>query len=239
MRESLLNINLLELRAVHLALSNFRSQLAGKDVLVLTDNTTAKAHINRLGGTRSRSLMAEALQLGLWAEEHLNSIKADHISGSANIQADGLSWNLVDHGEWSIPPDLFLEIMARLGTPLVDLFASLTNHQVPRYFSRYPEPGAKSTNALHSPWPAGLLYAFLPITLVIPRVIRKLLEARTELILLAPSWPWRPWYADLMSLSVAPPWCLPDSRVALTQGSLHHPDPTWLRLTAWRLSSSS
>ncbi|XP_060547192.1 uncharacterized protein LOC117673540 [Pantherophis guttatus] len=146
-RESLLNINLLELRAVRLTLSHFRYQVAGKDVLVLMDNTTAKAHINRLGGTRSRSLMAEALQLGLWAEEHLNSIKADHISGSANIQADALSRNLMDHREWSIPPDLFLEISARFGTPLVDLFASSANHQVPRYFSRYPEPRAETLSA--------------------------------------------------------------------------------------------
>ena len=36
----------------------------------------------------------------------------------------------------------------------VDLFASRNNHQVPRYFSRKPEPSALGTNALEHSWSA-------------------------------------------------------------------------------------
>lgn len=93
--------------------------------------------------------------------------------------------------------------MARFGTPSVDLFASGDNHQLPRFFIRFPTPGAEAVDALRSPWPPGLLlYAFPPLPLI-PRVIRKLLEEQTELILLAPHWPRCLWFADLMSLSMA------------------------------------
>lgn len=153
-----------------------------------------------------------------------------------NSQADALSCHQLDHAEWSLPAHLFLEITSHFGHPLVDLFASATNHQVPRSFSR--DPGAEAIDALRSPWPSGLLYAFPPFPLI-SRVLKKLLEEKAELILLAPRWPRRNWYADLVSLSVARPWNIPDDLIALTQGALSHPDPTWYHLTAWRLSGAS
>lgn len=82
------NINWLELQAAHLALQSFTDLVSGKDILVLTDNVAAKAHINCQGGTRFLSLMQVAEQLILWAESHLASIWVDHILGVANIQAD-------------------------------------------------------------------------------------------------------------------------------------------------------
>ncbi|XP_039217701.1 uncharacterized protein LOC120316322 [Crotalus tigris] len=57
------NINWLELRAIHLALRHLCKRVARQHMLVLTDNM-AKAHMNRQGGTWSRSLMAEAQLLG-------------------------------------------------------------------------------------------------------------------------------------------------------------------------------
>ncbi|XP_060546629.1 uncharacterized protein LOC132711500 [Pantherophis guttatus] len=157
------SINFLELRAIFLALRHFLPLLQGKHVLVLTDNVSAKAHVNRQGGTRSRSLFHESLQLGLWAETHLASLTASHISGKSNVQADSLSRNWVDHSEWQLHPDLFLDLSHRFGLPEVDLFASHSNHQVPRFLSRFPSPGTEAVDALRSPWPWGvLLYAFPP-----------------------------------------------------------------------------
>ncbi|XP_060542717.1 ligand-dependent nuclear receptor corepressor-like protein isoform X6 [Pantherophis guttatus] len=237
-QEAHLSINLLELRDIRLALLHFQDLVEGRHILVLTDNTTAKAHVNRLGGTRSRSLMDEAHLLGVWAEEHLASITADYILGSDNIQADSLSRSQVDQGEWSISQDLFQDIVSRFGCPVLDLFASRTNHRLPRYFSRFLDLQAEATDALRSPWPSGLLYAFPPLPMI-PRVIRKLLEERAQLLLVATFWPVRPWFVDLMNLSVAPPRQIPVSKVILSQGHLIHPDPGWLRLTVWRLSGSS
>ncbi|XP_034265608.1 uncharacterized protein LOC117661164 [Pantherophis guttatus] len=133
--------------------------------------------------------------------------------------------------EWSLDPLLFQDIVHRFGLPAVDLFASESNHQLPRFYTRFPVPGAKAVDALISPWPCGLLlYAFPPLPLI-SRVIRKLLQEQAELILLAPFWPRQPWFADLMALSVAPHWQIPADKISLWQSRLAHPDPQWLRLT--------
>lgn len=231
-------MSLLELRAIRLALLHFSHALSGRHVLVLTDNISAKAHVNREGGTRSHPLMLETEKLFRWAERHLLSIKADHTSGVANVCADWLSREQIDPAKWQLHPRIFREIASRFGAPVLDLFATYRNAQLPHFISRFPHPLAEDYNALRCRWPQGLLYAFLPIPLI-PRVIRKLLVERAKLILVAPNWPRRPWFADLMELSVVPPWVIPPDQVSLCQGVICYPEPQWLRLTAWHLRGFS
>lgn len=83
--EKLNSINFLELQVIRLALYHFRPTLEGCHILVLMDNTLAKAHINREGGTRSQTLMVKLARLFSWAEQYLLLIRADHISGIANV----------------------------------------------------------------------------------------------------------------------------------------------------------
>lgn len=131
------SINWLELRAIFLALQAFRHLVARSHDLVLTDNISAKAHVNHQGGTRSRSLMLEAKRLCLWTEHHLISVKVEHILGDVNVQADWLSRQLIDHSEWRLQPLLFQTMVGQFGTPAVDLFASPQNAQLPRFFSHF------------------------------------------------------------------------------------------------------
>lgn len=164
-QEQTLNINVLELWAVYLALLSFQHHVLDLDVLVLMDNVSAKAYVNWLGGTRSRALMHETLHLGLWAEAHLTSLRAERISGAANVLADSLSQSPIDQAEWSLHPLLFKELVDRFGSPSVDLFASKSNHRLPCFFTCFPSPGAEVVDALRSPWHTGLLlYAFPPTT---------------------------------------------------------------------------
>lgn len=97
--EKLNSINFVELWAICLALHHFRPALEGRHILVLTDNTSAKGHVNREGGTRSQTLMFESDRLFSWAERSLLSIWADYISGVANVQADWLSRKRIDPAE--------------------------------------------------------------------------------------------------------------------------------------------
>uniref|UniRef100_A0A2D4KIK5 Reverse transcriptase RNase H-like domain-containing protein n=1 Tax=Micrurus paraensis TaxID=1970185 RepID=A0A2D4KIK5_9SAUR len=169
-----------------------------------------------------------------WVERHVASIRAEHISGDTNTKADWLSRAVIDQGEWQMHPHIFQEIVHRFGTPQVDLFATPQNSQLPRFYSRYNTPGAEGVNALRGRWPQELLYAFPPLPLI-PQVIRKLIEEQAEVVLLTPFWPRRQWFADLRELSVAAPWRIPEDRIQLLQGPIQHPDPQWLKLTAWRL----
>ncbi|XP_070613470.1 uncharacterized protein [Erythrolamprus reginae] len=232
------NINRLELRAVFKALQSFSDMVEGQHVLILTDNVATRAHVNHQGGTRSDRLMQEAHKLMSWAERHLASIRAEHISGIENTQADWLSRTTIDPGEWTLNPEAFQLIVQRYGVPVADLFATQHNRQLPRFFSRFPTPEAEQVNALLSPWPKGLLYAFPPVCLL-HRVVAKIISEEADILLVAPYWPRRPWFANLMGLSILPPWRIPLQRLVLTQGSIVHPDPQWWKLAVWRLKGTA
>lgn len=163
--------------------------------------------------------MLEAEKLLSWAERHTLSIKADHISGLTNVRADWLSRENLDPEEWRLHSLIFLEITQIFGHPLVDLFATVQNTQLPRFYSRFPNAGAEGCDALRCLWPP----AFPPLPLI-PKVIRKLLKERVEILLVAPLWLRRAWYADLVSLSISQPWTIPQHKIALSQGVIAHPE---------------
>ena len=72
------------------------------------------------------------------------------------------------------------------GPPTIDLFANKFNTQLPRYFSPCPDMHAVSVDALLSPWPREVCYAFPPITLLQQVCVKLLQERPTTLLLVAP-----------------------------------------------------
>ncbi|XP_061466244.1 pleckstrin homology domain-containing family A member 7 isoform X3 [Rhineura floridana] len=229
------SINWLELKAVHLALCHFQSLFPLHHVLIRTDNMCVKSHLNRQGGTRSRPLQDLASLIFVWAEQHLQSLKAEHLRGIWNVTADWLSRQQVFPGEWKLHPAIFHRLQCRFGALSVDLFASSRNCRLPRYFARYLDSTAEAVDALTTPWPDGLLYAFPPIPLL-AKTLRKARTERAQLVLVAPFWPRRPWFSDLLAMSMVDPWTLPVRPDLLSQGPVLHQDPTWFNLTAWRLN---
>lgn len=183
----------------------------------------AKAHVNRQGDSCSRVLMREGTELGHWAEVHLLSLQAEHISGISNTHADWLNRITLDSAEWQLLPEIFLQIKTIFECPQVDLFASPTNTQLLHFFTRYWTPGAMGTDAFCCQWSPALLYAFLPIPLI-SRVLRRILQEGADVIFIAPYWPQRSWFADLLSLSWTPLRIAPD-QVSLHQGAFYHPNP--------------
>lgn len=230
--ESCLQINLLELRAIFLALSHWSSHLRGHPVRVQTDNTTAVAYLNHQGGTRSSAALREASRTLRWAELHVPALSAVHIPGVDNWAADFLSRETVDPGEWSLHPAVFLQICQRWGVPDVDVFASRLNHKLPVYVSRARDPEALAVDALVLPWTGfDFLYLFPPLPLL-PRVLKRVKAEGTPAVLIAPDWPRRTWYADLVHLLADAPWPLPSRADLLSQGPVFHPSLPQLRLTA-------
>jgi hypothetical protein len=85
------HINLLEMRAVLLALQHFKTLLVSKAVVLATDNTTVVAYLQNQGGTRCHALFLlckEILLLCLLSHIHL---VVRHIPGTFNVLADCLS----------------------------------------------------------------------------------------------------------------------------------------------------
>ena len=97
------------------------------------------------------------------------------------------------------------------------------------------------TDALLQPWDDPQAYAFPPIT-IIRRVLLKLRSSKNcELTLIAPFWPQREWFPDLLELLSDVPITLSGRKDLLRQPHFHrfHLNLPMLQLTAWRLSSDS
>ena len=95
-QESLLHINVLELKATFLAVQAFLKHQSNLSVKLRLDNTTAIAYINNQGGTRSPSLTSLTLELWNWCLQQNILITAEHFPGVLNVQADRDSRTFVD-----------------------------------------------------------------------------------------------------------------------------------------------
>ena len=225
------HINYLELLAVLLALRHFEHFLCGCHVLIRTDNTTTMYYINKQGGLKSRRLHQLARQLILWCDTRLLSIRACHVPGLLNAGADLLSRGPLSYAEWSLHPEVAAQLWDKFGVPEVDLFASMENAKCPLFFSLGGETPL-GLDALAHRWPRTLLYAFPPLSLILPTLNR----VRTQglsLLLIAPAW--GSWRSEITPLLCGQPWRLPLRVDLLTQArrEIFHPRPQALDLWAW------
>lgn len=236
-----LPINWLELEAIRRALWSFKSMLIGQHVLVMCDNKTAVAYINKLGGTRSRRLYNLVRTILLWCQAYKIRVLARHIPGILNVKADMLSRrSQVIGSEWSLNPKVVSIIFQKWGQPHIDLFATRDNYKIPTFVSPFPDPMAWGTDALAMSWAGLWAYAFPPIQLL-PKVLRKIREEQVEIILVSPFWPAKTWTTELLELCLEPPLKLPVLKTLLVQprSSIFHDKPETMCLHAWRLSQKA
>ncbi len=156
-----------------------------------------------------------------------------HIPGQLNRVADALSRQLTFPGEWRLHPETIRLIWSRFGDAQVDLFASPESSHCQLYFSL--TEGPLGTDALAHSWPRALRkYAFSPVSLL-AQTLCKLREDEEQVLLVAPHWPTRTWFPELISLATAPPWRIPPKKDLLFQGlgTIWHPRPDLWNLHVW------
>ena len=235
--EKHLHINLLELKAVFLALQFFKKNCSNNLVLIASDNTSVVSYINKQGGTKSADLCALIWRILTWCHNNKVTLRARHVPGSLNVIADGLTRrNQIQSTEWSLSPQIFKKVSRIWESPQVDLFATSLNKKLPLYVSPIPDPQAWAVDALNIPWENLVAYAFPP-TALLPKVIQKLQSQVCRLILIAPGWPTKPWFWDLVGMSLDIPRQLPPTRTLLKQplNNHYHANLTSLNLHAWYL----
>ena len=237
-QESALHINLLELKAVLLALKQFERLCWNQTILVCSDNTTVVSYINKEGGMKSGSLCALLWRLLMWCNQRQIVLRARHIPGHLNVIADKLSRHgQVIQTEWSLLQEVFDQICRRWHKPEVDLFVTKFNHKLPRFVSPVPDLLAWKVDALSVPWQDLDAYVFPPVALL-GKVVSKLIDQGfRRVILIAPGWPNMSWFWDLVSMSVQIPLRLPRVGNLLTQpfNQCPHRDLHSLNLHAWLL----
>ena len=233
-----LSINLRELLAVQYGLQALEHLLVGLSVALFSDNTTTVAYLRRSGGTFSSTLNATAREILLWAENHRVRLLPQFIMGSSNVTADALSRpNQVIGSEWTLHQEV-VDHPIHKWPAVIDLFATSLTARLPVYFSPASDSWAAGTDALLQPWDNLQAYAFPPIA-IIRRVLVKLRSSKNcELTLIAPFWPQREWFLDLLELLSDVPITLSSRKDLLRQPHFHRNLPM-LQLTAWRLSSDS
>ena len=239
--QAALSINARELLAVRKGLHHFLPSLQGMAVSVFCDNSTAVSYLRKEGGTRSPFLNTLAQEILRWTESHSIRLLPQFIPGSLNVLADSLSRpHQLPHTEWSLHPEVFRSL-SRLWPVQIDLFATSANRQCSLFFSPFRDPLAVGTDAFLQCWDGLQAYAFPPWS-ILPKVLAKLrVSPGLELTLIAPYWPQRPWFVDLLHLLLAPLVALPLRRdlLRLPQSRCLYQGLPRLRLHAWRLSGDS
>ena len=215
--------------------------MRGKRVAIFSDNTTALSYIRKQGGTKSWRLFRLVEELILWAEEKDIILIPKFIEGKKNVLADTLSRKgQIVNTEWSLNKQVCQSLWKLWGCPQVDAFATSLTTRLPNYFSPHLDPCAIGVDALLQSWNHLDLYAFPPYA-IIRRVVNKIRESENcRMTLIAPWWPQREWFPDLVELLIDSPRALPLRRDLLLQPMARalHAGLGTLQLTAWRLSSN-
>lgn len=190
-----LHINYLELLAAFLALMHFRPVLTGQHVLI----RTIQQCFHKQAGRNPLTSPVKTVSLSVAVEQCSLSVSQSHSCprppeprSSSSLQGGPLA------REWWLHPVVVAQIWDCFGRAEVDLFASRANTHCPLFFSMTDSNAPLGMDALAHPWPNTFLYAFPPVEMILP-VLESVRQQGLSLILVAPRWPAKSWYAEIIS----------------------------------------
>ncbi|PFX11520.1 Retrovirus-related Pol polyprotein from transposon opus [Stylophora pistillata] len=180
----------------------------------------------------------QALQEDLWdwCLSHNILVKAQHIPGFLNTEADRESRVFLDTSDWKLNSALFRQLLQAWGTLELDLFASRLTYQLDQFVSWRPDPQALFTDAFTLDWSKFRAYAFPPFALIGHCLQQVRRQKVPYIVLVAPVWMSQPWYPLLLDLCIDFPLLFPLRKDLLSQGPYIHPLDN-LQLAGWLLST--
>lgn len=230
------HINYLELLAVFYALKCLCKNIKDKHIQILCDNTSAVAHINNMGGIKSKILNQLTRTIWFWCCDRNIWISSAHIPGKIN-PADLHSRKFNDNVEWMLDRFVFQKLVQRWKEPDIDLFASRLNYQIARFASWKPDPEAEVIDAFSISWSNNYNYLFPPFSLI-SRCVQKIVKDQADCLMVLPLWPTQIWFPLVMELLIDKPVLLPRKQrlLSITHTEKLHPLRNQIRLIACRLS---
>lgn len=227
--EKSLHINSLELKAAFNGLLCFATDLHDCNVLLRIDNTTAIAYINKFGSIQFPHLSEISRQIWRWCENRNIFLFASYISSIENSIADAESRTPDPDTEWSLSVIAFRRVARALGPFDIDLFASSINTKSDLYASWFPDPGSVAVDAFTFSWEKLNFYAFPPFILL-PRVLRKIIDDKATGTLVVPWWPSQPWFPLFNRLLISKPLIIPPN-YSLLSSPFRNCHPSWKTLS--------
>ena len=191
----------------------FFRQSSNCSILIRTDSSTVVAYINKQGGSCSARLCSLALKLWEFCIQRNIMIKAVHVPGIDNSEADALSRMPSNDHSYFLSQEVFDNIQSNLLFPLtIDCFASRLNYKLPIYFSWNHDPLSSMVNAFSVFWPNNI-YIFPPLPLINKVISKFISDSVNEGLLITPFWPSSSWYSSLLHLLIDSPFLLPPGYV--------------------------
>ena len=229
--------NCRELMAVLLGLLSFEPRVKNKTIQILPDNITTVAYINYQGGVNSELTQITSAIWRLAFKLNI-TIAARYLAGVNNQHADRLS-RTTSASEWMLNRRLFLHLERMFGPHTIDRFASIRTTQLVEYNSLFLDPTSSGVDALaQTDWAKHNNFVNPPFRLL-GRVVQLLKQQKATATLVAPWWQAQPWFRELMNMSIAPPFRLPNHTAAFLPVGRRLPEPLnnrkW-KIYVWRVS---
>ncbi len=172
------------------ALQCWNSDLRSGEVIQLwCDNQVAVAYIKNMGGRVER---LDRIARDIWAELEKNNVfMIPSYVNTKDNPADALTRGVVNKKhlldcEVQLNPETF-KWLSQQGpfSPSVDWFATSANNKLALFYSWRSDPAAEGIDAFDFDWGQEYGYIFPPFILI-PRILRKIIEDRAEVILIHP-----------------------------------------------------
>ena len=151
-----------EIMAVKFVLLSLVHHLSGLTVKWFTDNQNVPGIIS--SGSSKDHLQSEAVSIFNICCNHGISIEMEWIPRSQNDQADFLS-RIYDADDWGLSPLSFHRIDSVWGPHSIDRFVNHVNAKLPRFNSRFWNPGSEGIDTFVMNWSGENNYVCPPICL--------------------------------------------------------------------------
>ena len=195
-----------------------KSSLSGAKILNPKSNKCSCSNLHQqqngsclyksFGGHKVSELNSTAVKMWAWFLERNMFLSALYVPGLMNKTADLLSRLKLESTEWMLSPRIFKQMVYVYRMPVLDMFASTLNHQVPKYFSWTLDPQAVGMDTFSVNWDKGLLYMFPPFSLI-QKCLQKIIKDKATVLLITPVWQSRSWYSMPLNLLYDRPLLLP------------------------------
>ena len=209
-----------EILAVKFVLLSLLDQLSGLTVKWFTDNQNVPRIVS--SGSSKGHLQSEALSIFNICCSRGISIEMEWIPRTQNDKADFLS-RICDSDDWGLSWNTFQIIDLVWGPHSIDRFANYLNAKLPRFNSRFWNPGSEGIDSFVMDW-AGENNFVCPPVCLIPRVLLHMRNCKASGTLVVPLWHSAPFWpmicADGVNFSnFIINWMdIPSSKEAFTPG---------------------